>query len=381
MTAPIEFTPLTLALNQQAGRPTDSTNRSEYDILVMTQQHLAEFVERTAHLKDAEGINAVLKPAMSRLDAVIGILRDEFIAYPITSVVNPVVKIRFVGLLPKASMLILARHAVALGEILNNESSDYRTAINEIASFSNELDKFDNVSIEATVRQIDELRDKRDRYSIVIGDCIEHRLRSQLWERYKSILANMESQQATMVSELSKLEDIRRAAEKAAAEVGKRRLKRDFASVGNRETLWGTLWTLFAFTLTVGAIIAPVILFTTDVKFGTLEGPSVTLIKTFIGLPLLAFAAYCGRVASQHRDVARHLNLLVSQIDSITAFGADLSEGVMEEIQLILGRRAFSDPAPTNDDKRSEPATGAGELTLVLSKALDVIDKLGGKGK
>lgn len=379
MTTPSQPTPLVLALNHMPDRPTDTTNRSEYGTLVITQQQLGEFVKNVELLKDNAGYLTVLKPAMSKLNSITSLLGDHFIAYPINAPTKHPIELRFSALLPKASMTFLASHAVTLGATIQSDNTDYNTAINEVSSFLSALDNFDDTTVESAIREIDRLRNNDGKYRVSVGDNIDERLKSQLWDRYKSILGNLETQQSKMTSELSKLEDIRRAAEKAATESGKRRLKRDFGSVGNRETLWAALWTVFAFILTVGAIATPVVLFTKDVKFASETGLSVTLIKTFIGLPLLAFAAYCGRVASQHRDVARHLNLLVSQIDSVGAFVANLPEGAREEIQVILGKRAFSDPATSNDVNRAELGLGAGELALALSKALDVIDKLGGK--
>lgn len=370
------FSPLRLLLNSAPGAPSPGVNRAEQEELKKADQAIQRFAESMAPSALAEQ-HAVVGVARDKAVDLISVLSNLVMIYP-SSMAQKSQSFDFATLVPRPAMALLASRSIEVKDAIDLPNSDQETVLTALSRYIDELDRFDQDCVEPILTELETVKNDSN-YRVKYGGPIETRLHDRLWTRYQSYQGKMAELVESMNSELAKFEAVRTAAEEAATETGKRRLKRDFGSVGNRETGWATLWTVFAFLLTVAAISIPVILFSSDVNFASVTGTPATLIKTFIGVPLLAFAAYCGKVASQHRDTARHMKSLVSQIESVGAYVATLPDASKDEIRLALGKRAFANPEL--EAEKIELATGTGELTLALSKALDIISKFGDKAK
>lgn len=263
--------------------------------------------------------------------------------------------------------------------MLRTPAASFSAFESTISGFLKYLDEFSENSVKPALDVLDGLRQLRDEYHIeIVGQALDAALadrRRQLLDSYVELL---ESVLSDAQSRTQRLTEDEQAVEKAVSRKGRQRLQRDFATMVNRETWWAAGWTVTAFLLTCTAIAIPVVLFSRGVQFPAVTGLSATLIKAFIGIPLLAFAAYCGKIASQHRDTARHMNILVTQIDSVSAYVTDLPAESKNELKVILGKRAFSTPDLDSGAKaESEPSSG--EVALLLSKALDILSKFGEK--
>lgn len=61
-----------------------------------------------------------------------------------------------------------------------------------------------------------------------------------------------------------------------------------------------------------------------------------------IAPPLYGAAAYAARIAAQHREFGRHMQLMAVQVDTIESYIEPMDPLGQSEIRAILGRRLFS---------------------------------------
>ena len=321
---------------------------------------------------------AVLRPASGKVKLLHKLLRDSLSIYPTSSLLASPVTVPFGALIPRDQLNVLTAQSASLIDLLNTQNADASTFESPISGFLAYLEEFTENSVKPALDDVDRFQQAQTEYQVEIGNALDAALIDHRREQLNSYVEQLERGLSDLQSRSEKLAETERAAEKAVSQKGRERLQRDFASMGLRETWWAGGWTAAAFILTCVAIAIPIILFWRGVEFASVTGLSATLIKTFIGLPLLVFAAYCGKVASQHRDTARHMNILVTQIDSVSAYVAELPDEAKDEVRLVLGKRAFSTPELAASGK-AENEPNSGEVALLLSKALDIISKFGDK--
>ena len=180
-----------------------------------------------------------------------------------------------------------------------------------------------------------------------------------------------------VVEKLEKLEaqarasvdNIRRSSGEAAAE----RQSFAFGRGAETESRRSSAWSYLVFIFVGSAILIPLITISFDSAFGDSGfDPVAALFKAAIALPLLGAAAYCARISAQHRESARHMNLLSVQIDTVASFVEQLKdEESRTEILMLLGRRAFSDAELTVKDEGKISAVPVEAIPL-FEKAMDV---------
>ena len=145
-----------------------------------------------------------------------------------------------------------------------------------------------------------------------------------------------------------------------------------FEATAHAEDERAKFWTTCVFACIALGILLPIFVLSVDTVFFTqVTGLAGTIIKALTGVPLYAAAAYCGRIAAQHRETARHMQILTSQIKSVRAYVSTLPKEQQHEIVAILGKRAFSDPELTTRDKGRVNMV-PDQLIPVLEKAMDV---------
>ncbi|MFV8165803.1 hypothetical protein ACNQVK_27505 [Mycobacterium sp. 134] len=200
-----------------------------------------------------------------------------------------------------------------------------------LAEFSGVIGGFLVGEIDPAVRILQDLPANRDQTEVVVGN----RARSRLTEMKAARVSEIED-----IAERS-LENIRA----AAHGVGVGRLAKDFESGRDTEKEGAKFWTTAVFLCVAAAVSLPILILSVDTHlFSQLSGPTGVAIKALIGLPFLGLAGYCARIASQHREAARHLAILTTQMDALRAYVDGLPAEDQREITMILGRRAFSNP-------------------------------------
>jgi hypothetical protein len=166
--------------------------------------------------------------------------------------------------------------------------------------------------------------------------------------------------------------EVRENAQIAAGDTAAIQLAGAFDANAEAEQTRARLWTagVFAF-LAVGLsmqIWGPTI---ESVGATPISELGVVIFRALTGLPLYATAAYCARIAAQHRETARHMQILTSQIKSVRAYVSSLPKGQQHEIIALLGNRAFSDPGLKTRDK-GKVGMLPDQLIPALEKAMDV---------
>lgn len=133
---------------------------------------------------------------------------------------------------------------------------------------------------------------------------------------------------------------------------------------------WGAwAWTLGVFASVAAGIGLPLWALSKETALlAALPDLAGVILKVAVGLPLFALAAYCGHVAAQHRDTARHMNILSAQLNSVHAYSNELPDDKRLELLMLLGKRAFSDPNLLVHDK--------GKVTLLPEDVTELLKKL-----
>ncbi|MBJ8343945.1 hypothetical protein [Antrihabitans sp. YC2-6] len=105
------------------------------------------------------------------------------------------------------------------------------------------------------------------------------------------------------------------------------------------------------------------------------------LVKLAIALPVFAFATYCARIASKHRETAQHVRLVSVQLQTVNAYCNTLPDEQAMEIRMQLGRRVFDKP----DILSSETASDASlsmipkDLFATVNKMIDTVREVAAK--
>lgn len=224
--------------------------------------------------------------------------------------------------------------------------------------FSDMLRGFLVGEIDPVIEEFRNLSRENDQINVVFGPMV----RSRTLER-----------QARRVDEIETLAERNLENIQAAAHaVGAERLSKDFDARAKKDSLSATLWTAAVFACIVLGVGLPILVLSVDtVVLTKLSGTPGMIIKALTGIPFFGAAGYCARIASQHRETARHLGILTTQIDSAPAYVAELPDDNRLQLMMMLGRRAFSDPELMVKDKGSVGATPE-ELIPLLEKAMDV---------
>jgi hypothetical protein len=183
-------------------------------------------------------------------------------------------------------------------------------------------------------------------------------------------LTQMQSARVSEIEDLAErsLENIRA----AAHGVGVGRLAKDFETGRETEKSGAKFWTSAVFLCVAAAVSLPILILSVDTQlFSQLSGTTGAIVKALTGLPFLGLAGYCARIASHHRETARHLAVLTTQMDALRAYVDGLPDEDQREITMILGRRAFSNPELGARDSGHVNALPDDAVT-VLEKAVDL---------
>ncbi|SPM31349.1 hypothetical protein Mvan_3607, partial [Mycobacterium terramassiliense] len=222
------------------------------------------------------------------------------------------------------------------------------------SDFASVIGGFQAGEIDPAIRVLQEISANNDQMDVSLGQHANSRLTKI---------------QATRVSEIEgeaerSLENIRA----AAHGVGVGRLAKDFEAGRNDERSSAKFWTSAVFVCVAAAVSLPILIHSVDTHlFSQLSGTTGVIVKALTGLPFLGLAGYCARIASQHREAARHLAILTTQMDALRAYVDGLPGEDQREITMILGRRAFSNPELGTRD--------SGQVNMLPDDALKVLEK------
>jgi hypothetical protein len=223
-----------------------------------------------------------------------------------------------------------------------------------VGDFSGVVGGFLFGEIDPAIRILQDLSAENDQIEVSLG---QHAL-SRATQARASRVSEIEG-----LAERS-LENIRA----AAHGVGVGRLAKDFEAGRDTEKAGAKFWTTGVFLCVAAAVSLPILILSVDTHlFSQLSGPTGVIVKALTGLPFLALAGYCARIASQHREEARHLAILTTQMDALRAYVDGLPDEDQREITMILGRRAFSNPDLGTRD--------SGHLNALPDDAVKVLEK------
>ncbi len=147
--------------------------------------------------------------------------------------------------------------------------------------------------------------------------------------------------------------------------------KKTVLELSKDEATLSKSWTAGVFGFVTLGILAPIIVFSFDVQISNVASWAGVLIKLAISLPLFGIAAYCGRVAAQHRELARHMKLLAVQIDTIEPYIEKMNDQQKSEMRMFLGRRLFSSVDLEVKDSGNISVIPT-EVIPLLEKAMDI---------
>ncbi len=157
--------------------------------------------------------------------------------------------------------------------------------------------------------------------------------------------------------------------ERVTTQVGQQGLAKAFVEAGKKAEWSAVRWTIGVILCVAGGIGLPAWALAAESSILTqVAGGTEAIIKAALGLPLFALAAYCGHVASQQRQTARHMKILTAQLNSVAAYSNELPEDQRLELLMLLGKRTFSDPGLIQLDK--------GKLSYVPDDFAELTQKL-----
>ena len=190
--------------------------------------------------------------------------------------------------------------------------------------------------------------------SRILGEC-ERRYYPDIYEALawaRRELPNAELVMPTKIAEglsaylLSRAESFAEASilniKKASGEVASIRQQHTFLGFHREEARLSARWTSGVFAFVLAGVVAPIAVLTFDVRISNVSSWVGVLIKLAIALPLFGVAAYCGRVAAQHREIARHMKLMAVQVDTLESYIETMSEQQKSDMRILLGKRLFS---------------------------------------
>jgi hypothetical protein len=137
---------------------------------------------------------------------------------------------------------------------------------------------------------------------------------------------------------------------RAAGEVATASIAATFKTSAQSEHNRTRLWTAGTFVAAAVGVALSIWAFNRGATFAHYEGWPAFAVKVLIGLPFYAAAAYSARIAAGHRDLYRHLFILVAQLDSVFAYTEDLPADQQRELTMLLGQRAFGNPQASAAD-------------------------------
>lgn len=202
-------------------------------------------------------------------------------------------------------------------------------------------------------------------------DSMGHELPAIRWEFSQQFLLWLSR------SRTNEIEQFRRDAKNQLASIkditetsGRVHLSGTFESTAKSALRGSRLWNFaVAICVIIGIALPTIILSNEENVLTALHGTAGFIIKALTGIPLFALAIYCGKIAAQHRDVWRHLTILIAQINSVNAYINKLDKNHRDEIILLLGKRAYSDPGLTDRDKNDADVDSILEKVLAIVKA------------
>lgn len=196
--------------------------------------------------------------------------------------------------------------------------------------------------------------------------------------------------QGTLAHELANLQETRVAQLAHSAEQSAANARRSSgAAAGHRQhaTFDATaasaqsgarFWTGCAFLLIfAGLAIPPATLLLDSHSQESYEWVPV-LLKFLIALPLYGAAAYAARIASQHREFGRHMELMAVQVDTIESFIEPMDATGQSEIRGVLGRRLFA-PIEMSAKDTGHISVIPAELIPLLERVMDRSTKDGSR--
>ncbi|WP_162938654.1 hypothetical protein [Mycobacterium kyogaense] len=161
----------------------------------------------------------------------------------------------------------------------------------------------------------------------------------------------------------------------AAREVGKALLSTTFDQLAKAEAKRASHWnTLVMLFVGIAALLSVAGVWLNEVDIIDINGVTGLLQKALVVVPFLALATYAGRISAQHRKVAQYLWLLGVQVDSVRGFIDGLPQRVQDEVILVLGRRAYSEPGVANSMDGSVGVPPE-QLGPIIEKAIEAARK------
>lgn len=156
----------------------------------------------------------------------------------------------------------------------------------------------------------------------------------------------------------------------ATTKIGQAKLSGSFLQAKAWANVSAWTWTAGVFLCVVAGIALPVWALTTDHEAFKSAAPGLAglALKVAIGLPLFGLAAYCGHVAAQHRETARHMSILSAQLNQVQAYSDILDPVQGQELLMLLGKRTFSDPGLAIYDK--------GKVSYIPDDVIDALRKV-----
>ncbi|MDO3127976.1 hypothetical protein P5V43_12765 [Mycobacteroides abscessus subsp. bolletii] len=157
--------------------------------------------------------------------------------------------------------------------------------------------------------------------------------------------------------------------DRATTAAGQQGLAKAFVEASEKSKNGAIAWTIGVFACVAAGIGLPIWALSIDGPIlAHMTGSPGIVARILIGLPTLALAAYCGHIAAQHRETARHMDILTAQLNSVGAYSNELPDEKRLELLMLLGKRTFSDPGFVLRDK--------GNLTYVPDDTLELLKKL-----
>jgi hypothetical protein len=200
-------------------------------------------------------------------------------------------------------------------------------------------------------------------YRMVLENTVQQELNAR---QSRSINQLQQSAQQT-------LEYMRR----ASGQVATATIAGTFKTSAREEQIRTRLWTTGTFLAAGVGVSLSIWAFTRGANFAHYEGWPAFAAKVLIGLPFYAAAAYCARIAAGHRDLYRHLFILVAQLDSVYAYTEDLPTDQQRDLNMLLGQRAFGNPQATTDT--SVFSVLPTDLVSAAARIIEVAEKSAGR--
>jgi hypothetical protein len=136
-----------------------------------------------------------------------------------------------------------------------------------------------------------------------------------------------------------------------------------------REVCQVYLWTAFSL---VALVATPFVGY--KLLFGNADLTwQLELARLAITLPILAVAGYCAKVASHHRENARHAQWATVQLRSIRGYCDDLNADDNRELRMLLGRRVFANPDFETKSGGDSVTLLPGDVGDIIKRAMDVV--------